>query len=338
LKYIVIGGSGFLGRYVTAELLDKGEKVVVCDLVPPPEQRAAAGQLSYVHADVRRPETLQELRMNHNDMVIHLAANQYHTAVPRKNREAYFSYTNAQGTRNVLERMAACGASRMVYFSSDMVYGKPVRLPVDEDHPKAPFGPYGHSKLASEGICEAFREQGFHITIFRPRMIIGPGRLGVLKKLFKLITNHLPVPLIGGGSNHYQMISVQDCTSAVLHAIEKGIPNQAYNLGSKQPPTVRELLQSLITCAQSRSILVSTHGGAVKSVLSGLSVVGIELLYKEQYMIADENYLVDIARAEHDLDWTPMYTDSDMINEAFLHYLSMSREYDDVSATNKEIG
>jgi nucleoside-diphosphate-sugar epimerase len=338
LKYIVVGGSGFLGRYVTAELLSKGERVVVCDLVPPPQQRASAGQLSYIHADVRRPDTLQELSMSPNDMVIHLAANQYHTAVPRKNREAYFSDTNAQGTRNVLERMAACGASRMVYFSTDMVYGKPVRLPVDEDHPKAPFGPYGLSKLASERICETFREQGFDITIFRPRMIIGPGRLGVLKKLFRLIANHLPVPLIGGGRNHYQMISVQDCTTAVLRAIEKGIPNQAYNLGSMQPPTVRELLQSVITYARSRSILVSTYGGAVKSVLSGLSVVGIELLYKEQYMIADENYLVDIARAQRELDWAPFYTDSDMIIEAFLHYMSMPREYDDLSATNKEIG
>ena len=45
-------------------------------------------------------------------------------------------------------------------------------------------------------------------------MIIGPGRLGLLKKLFFLIKNNLPVPMIGSGKNRYQFISVFDCADA----------------------------------------------------------------------------------------------------------------------------
>jgi dTDP-glucose 4,6-dehydratase len=57
-----------------------------------------------------------------------------------------------------------------------------------------------------------------NISMFRPRLIIGPGRLGILEKLFKLIDMNLPVPMIGSGKNPYQFISVFDCAEACAPA------------------------------------------------------------------------------------------------------------------------
>ncbi len=316
MKFILIGGSGFVGQHLAAELAKRGQEAVICDIAEPATPEIG----SFVRTDVTDWASVRALPLEEDDIVIHLAANQYHGRVPRRDRQAYFAHTNVCGTANILQVMEQRRAKRMIYFSTDMVYGRPSYLPIDTEHPKLPFGPYGESKRESELLCGRYRDKGARITVFRPRMIIGPGRLGVLKKLFRLIEAGLPVPLIGSGANHYQMIAVADCVQAVMRAIDLDCPNEAYNLGSKNPPTVRELLGSLITRVNSRSRLIPTPGSAVKAVLSGLSAAGVELLYKEQYMIADENYLVDISKTERELGWSPLYSDDDMLMASYSTY------------------
>ena len=43
-------------------------------------------------------------------------------------------------------------------------------------------------------------------------------------------------------------------------------------------------------------------------------------MYKEQYMIADENYLIDISETEEDLNWHPRFDDTSMLKAAFDEY------------------
>lgn len=316
-KYIVFGGDGFVGHYLIKELLQRGEKVLACDMV---QTADIYENCDFQKVDITNTDELKKVKMSADDIVIHLAARQYHLPVPREGRNEFFFEVNYQGTANILAEMAKKGCCRMIYFSTDMTYGKPQYLPVDVNHPQNPFGPYGSSKKASEDLCRQYRQKGFHITIFRPRMILGPGRLGILKKLFKLIELNLPVPMIGNGKNCYQMISVFDCVSAILKACEKGIPNSEYNLGSFNPPTVYDLLAGVIKNVGSKSMLLPTNGMLVKKCLALLGNMGIELLYKEQYEIADENYLVDIEHTMKDLDWQPEFDDTDMLYQAYEYY------------------
>ena len=74
----------------------------------------------------------------------------------------------------------------------------------------------------------------------------------------------MPVPTIGSGENHYQMVSVFDCVGAILCAIDKGIPNKEYNLGSENPPSCKELLQFVIRDSGKHSIVVPTPAKIVK--------------------------------------------------------------------------
>ncbi|MEJ7793696.1 MAG: NAD(P)-dependent oxidoreductase, partial [Gaiellaceae bacterium] len=203
------------------------------------------------------------------------------------------------------------------FFSTDMVYGAPQQLPVATDHPLRPLGPYGASKLAAEDLCAGYRRRGLAVTIFRPRLIVGPGRLGVLVKLFTLIERGRPVPLIGDGSNHFQMISVFDCVSAIEAALDEDVPNETLNLGSLDPPTVRELLERVIATAGSRSHLVPVPARPVKAILTALDALGLSPLYPEQFQIADENYLVDVSRTVTRLGWRPRYDDVDMLAAAY---------------------
>lgn len=314
MKYYVIGGSGFVGRYLVKALSERGGEVVVCDIQPSPD-----GAAEYVRLDIRDKRALAALPVGPDDIVINLAARQYHTKVPRRREEFFFS-VNTEGTRNVLEAIYAKGCRRYLMFTTDMTYGKPQYLPVDTRHPQRPFGPYGQSKKAAEEICRDYRRRGMHITIMRPRMINGPGRLGILVKLFKLIDLGLPVPTVGNGRNHYQMISVFDCVTAILCALDKGLPDKEYNLGSKDSPDIRTLLQGVIASARSRSVVIPTPGRLVKWTLGLLDRVGLTLMYPEQFMIADEEYILDISETERDLDWHPRYNDEDMLKEAYRMY------------------
>lgn len=191
---------------------------------------------------------------------------------------------NYHGTENIIHAMDRAGATSLVHYTTDMIYGHTVTHPMTEEHPVSPLGEYGLSKLRTEELAQGWRERGMRISIFRPRLIIGPGRLGILEKLFRLVDLNLPVPMIGLGRNPYQFVSVFDCAEAARLAWKAGVPNEAYNLGSLEPPPVRKLLSALITHAGSRSIRLPTPGRAVKRVLDLLDLLNMPLMDPEQYL------------------------------------------------------
>src|SRR5262249_44539548 len=163
---------------------------------------------------------------------------------------------------------AANGCHRLVPFTTHMVYGHPVVAPQNQDAPPPPPGAYGLNKLAPPDPSPPYPGRGMSISPFPPPPIIRPRRLGILARLFKLIDASLPVPMIGSGRNQYQFISVYDCASAAVSAWKAGLPNAEYNIGSDDPPSVRELLTHLIREAGSRSFLLPTPASLVKAALT----------------------------------------------------------------------
>jgi len=320
MTHFVFGAAGLTGGALVDRLISEGLDVGAVDVMPSPDDMRS--QLSWYEVDIRDPNALKTLPLGHGDMVHHLAARQYHVPVPKGGRDRYFHDVNVAGTRNILSLMSERGCREMIYFSTDMVYGIPDQVPVSSDAPLRPIGPYGESKLASERLIAEYRDQGMNISVLRPRMIIGPGRLGVLTKLFRLIRAGLPVPMIGNGKNHYQMISVFDCVTAVEQVMRHGVPNMTFNLGSEKPPQVRELLAALIAHAGSRSFLVPTPGAAVKAALSMLDSMGASLMYPEQFRIADIDCRVDVEATKSALNWSPIHNDKDMLIVSYDEYVS----------------
>ncbi len=251
-KHIVIGGSGFTGSHLVRTLLAQGQQVQTVDLLPLPAE--FSGRVVHHQLDILDTAALSRVPLDEGDVVHHLAARQFHNAVPAKEQDAWFAEVNVTGTANVLKWMRKLRQPRLIYTSTDMVYGLPESLPVPPTHRRNPLGPYGRSKAASEQLCEQARTEGYLITVLRPRMIVGPGRFGILIKLFRLMDLGLPVPTIGSGRNRYQMIAVEDVVSAILAAGEKGFPAVALSLGSGDAPPVRQLLRNTIKRIGSRSI------------------------------------------------------------------------------------
>lgn len=312
-RHVITGGSGFTGSALIRQLAPTGAKIVVFDLRPPPPE--LQDQVEYVAGDVTNPADVARLHFSADDAVYHLAARQFADDVPARGRDAWFAEVNAGGTRILVDAMQAGGARRLVFFSTDMTYGLPTQCPVSPDHPQNPLGPYGRSKLQAERIIR--EAAGVRVTIFRPRLITGPGRLGILGKLFRLIRAGLPVPMIGKGDNRYQMVGVEDCARAAIMAVEADCPPGPFNLGSATPPTTKELLQAIIRRQNSRSILLPVPSSLLKPVLAGLDKIGLTLLYPEQFGIADRDILLDTSEAERVLGWTPLEDDIDMMNAAY---------------------
>jgi dTDP-glucose 4,6-dehydratase len=322
MKHIIFGGNGFVGRYTVRGLLDAGEQVLVCDIAKddslPIYQKAA-----FQRVDITKPEDVAKVPIAADDIVHNMAARMLHPIIKKRDRYDYFYSVDYHGGVHIIDAMERAGCNRLVQFSTDMVYG-PLQTPppVRVDHPRVPIGEYSASKMAIEDYCIAKRAHGLRVSLFRPRLIIGPGRVGILGKLFHLIRLNLPVAMIGNGQNRYQMVSVFDCADAAIRSADKGIVNGEFNLGSADPPTVRQLLSGVIQRANSKSILVPTIAAPAKVLLRFLDRINLPVLVPEQFEIADHDYVVDIEPTIRMLDWMPRHGDQDMMNDAYRQFLA----------------
>lgn len=318
MQHILFGGDGFVGRQLAAKLVQDGEDVIVADIAKGDVPHYA--KCRFFQVDVTDRSSFEQLQVGADDMVYNLSAKMLSPLQIRAKRHDFLWPVNYYGTQNIMEWMAANDLAHLVHYTTDMVYGHTYTFPQDEEHPANPLGEYGLSKWKTEELAAIWRERGMRISIFRPRLIIGPGRLGILSKLFKLVDYNLPVPMIGSGRNPYQFISVFDCAEAARLAWKCGVPNEAYNLGSDDPPPVRKLLGDLIRHASSRSFLLPTPAWAVKRTLDLFDLVNLPIMDPEQYLIADEMCILDCSKAKQQLGWSAEYRDEDMLISAYDEY------------------
>jgi len=317
-RWVLIGGAGLTGLKIAEELIEMNiskSNIIIADLKN--SLRKINLQVTLIECDISK-NIIPKFKKD--DVIIHLAARQYHTKIPKRNQLDWFREVNVVGTKNIINQCIKFNVKGLIYFSTDMVYGIPNYIPLNSAHPKTPIGPYGKSKLEAEMICIESRKRGLPITILRPRLIMGKGRLGIMEKLFKAISLNRPVPLIGRGNNCYQMVSVEDCSKAAILSVKYNFPNCELNLGSEVGPNIKKLLNFLIHTVNSKSILIPLPAFPLKIILTILEKIGLPILHKEQYKIADKNYIVDISDTYSKIRWKPKQSDTDMIVEAYKHW------------------
>lgn len=175
-RVLVTGGAGRLGRSVVRGLADAGHEVVSVDRVPIDGLPARQRELDLLDAGATRELFLQE----RPDAVVHLAA----IAVPFSSPDAEIFATNTALAFGVLESSLAAGVGALLVASSPTVIGygaphgwEPTALPIDEEHPVAPWNGYALSKVAVEELVRtAVRAHGDRIRLgaFRPCYVVAP--------------------------------------------------------------------------------------------------------------------------------------------------------------------
>ena len=303
MRHIIIGGDGFVGAPPCPRASRERASGLLSRISARAQTRFTKRYRS-VRVDITDPATFDALEISGHDVIHNMAARMLSPILPRKQRRAFFWPVNTDGVAHLLEHMERKGASRLVHFTTDMVYGHSKAIPQTEDHPVEPLGPYGESKRVTEDMCREYRAKAMkNIRVSSPPY----HRTGAGSESWRSCSGWSmrawPVPMIGSGRNPYQFVSVYDCASAAICAWKAGFPNSEYNIGSAEPPPVRELLGRLVREAGSRSLLLPTPAWAVKTALNTLDFLNMPLMDPEQYLIADEYCVLDCSRAKREIGW-----------------------------------
>ena len=268
-RLFLTGGTGFIGQWLIQTIQranDRlGSQIEVITLSRDP-QRALANQ----------PQVFgrQDIQLLHGDMTsfsppdgpldlcIHAATD---VADPGRTGDALRTFDAiVNGTRRVLDLAHAKGVKRFLLTSSGAVYGPqpPELTHVPESYTGAPdmlqiSAAYGNAKRAAEWLTCAYSAQagngsGMETTIARIFALIGPGIAldgpFAAGNFVRDILAQKPIVIEGDGCPVRSYLYMADLCVWLLRLLESGQSGQAYNVGSEQPLSIRELAEELV-CA-----------------------------------------------------------------------------------------
>lgn len=331
MKFLVTGGSGFLGINLIRYLHHKGHEIVSLDLVKfdYPDMN---NKIKHVVGDIRDKSKVKDL-MQGIDMVVHTAA-----ALPLYKPEEIFS-TDVDGTRILLEAAKEFNVKRFIHISSTAVYGIPDHHPLKEDDKLDGVGPYGQAKILAEEECLKFRKERMCVPILRPKSFIGPERLGVFDLLFDWARDGKGFPMIGNGKNRYQLLDVEDlCEATYLCAtLDPKIVNDTFNIGAKEFKTMREDYQAVLDYAGHGKKIVGLPEKPIIFTLRFLEALKLSPLYKWVYETASKDSFVSIEKAETILGFKPKYSNQDALLRNYKWYLEHIDEFKNTSGISHRV-
>lgn len=246
-KVLVTGGAGFIGSTLVDLLLRLGSKVVVYDNFDDFYAGKEANIAHYmtdknftvINGDILDFERL-EAAARGVDVVFHEAA-QAGVRYCNEHLEKA-NNVNVTGTLNVLLAARKNRVSKLVYASSSSVYGKPVRVPMDEEHPQSPPNLYGSTKLAGEKYSLSFHKTfGLPVVCLRYFSVYGPrGRPDMVVSSFaRSIADGRRPQIFGDGSQSRDFTYVSDVVSATaMSAMSDNAVGQVLNVGYGQDHSI----------------------------------------------------------------------------------------------------
>ena len=311
----ISGGAGFLGLHVARRLVADGSDVRILDLAPLDDARLE-GVVEEIRGDVRVTADVRKLVAD-ADVVVHAAA-----ALPIQSSRYAIRSVNVQGTAQVLTAALEAGVRRAVVISSTAVYGVPEKHPIEETDPLVGVGWYGESKIDAERLCADLARRGLETVIVRPKTFVGPERLGVFEILFDWIREGRRVPILGDGSNRYQLLAVEDLVDAVVRCFDAPVAGEALNVGAGVFGTVREDLEALCAHAGSGARLRPIPAKPAELVLRGLELAHLSPLAEWHYRTAYRDSFVSIDKARTLLGWEPRLSNAETLCATYDWYMA----------------
>lgn len=231
-QILIVGGAGFIGRWVTKRLLTDGYNVVVAGRRAAVELESGARYCQIRNSDYRDLVPFGPFRT-----IIDLA----YTSLPQTSYEDPVKDIQENLPRfvNLLQFAVQQNCERFIFLSSGgTVYGQAQRLPIDELHPLNPISPYGITKLATEKYAAMFfAHYGLKYICLRPGNVYGPGQLpfrgqGFIATAVGAALTGKELVLFGKSGGVRDYIHVDDTASAIVAAISHGVCGEVYNVGS----------------------------------------------------------------------------------------------------------
>lgn len=314
MAVLVCGGAGYIGSHTVAELLDRGEEVVVVDNLQKGHKDAVLGGKLMI-GDLRDDAFMDTVfRENQIDAVIQFAAD---SLVGESVTDPLKYYkNNVVSTLCLLDKMRTYGVDKIVFSSTAATYGEPKNIPILETDPTVPTNPYGQTKLAVEMAlkwCE--KAYGIQYTALRYFNAAGAHISGKIGEDHAPESHLIPIILQAalGQREHIAIfgtdydtpdgtcirdyIHVTDLADAHLLALDKmrkdGKSN-TYNLGNGNGFSVKEVIE-------------------LARQVTGIAIPSVE----SERRAGDPAVLVASSeKAQKELNWKPRYNDLATIIES----------------------
>lgn len=292
MKYLITGGTGFLGSYVAKQLLEQGDGVVLYSRSAP-----KANSMGEVLSDEQISELVYEegdltdlcrlihvCQDNGVDMIIHIAG----MLLDACNRNPIKAVqTNILGTLNCFETARILGMKRVVWASSNSAVGTKKGLPeiIPNDAPHSPTTIYGKTKDFNEFMSRYYHEAyGLEVIGLRYNVIYGKGRRRGGANYIKHMLNDpaLGIPsVVDNADDTPNFVYVEDAARATILATKCPYRREAYNIGGEYM-SMRDLRDYVLTILPDAQIELEA-GDTDLAWKFDMSVEKEELGYEPQY-------------------------------------------------------
>ncbi len=226
MRYLITGGSGYIGGRLTDVLVEREETegIVNVDVNPPAKTHQ---KVEFVKGDVRDSAQIRKLLEHHEvDALVHLAF----LLNPIRD-EAMMYDVDVNGTEAVLRAAAEAGTKQVLVTTSATAYGAFADnpKPITEDWPVrgVPDFSYARDKTEADRLCQLWA--GNHpdrvMTIVRPCIVLGPNVDNYIVRTW----NNSPFPLPDGVDEDVQFVHEDDVATALIKLLDEKAPG-AYNL------------------------------------------------------------------------------------------------------------
>lgn len=332
MKVLVTGGAGYIGSHTVRELVEGGHEVTILDTLELGYRQAVAAlgmADKLVVGDTSDGALLDKIFQEHKpEAVIHFAAYK-NPGESVKNPSKYFK-NNFCGTISLLDAMVRNQVKYFVFSSTCAIFGNPQQLPVNEENNVPnPESPYGESKLLVEKALKwydtAYDLKSISLRYFNVAGAAFDAKIG---EDWSMTQNLIPLTLKAAlgvadvikvfGSDYptrdgtcvRDYIHVVDLATAHIAALEsvmKTNQSSAYNLGTGNGSTVKEVIDTA-------------------KRISGVDFKVVEAPRRPGDPMA---IWADSAKAERELGWKAKYSLEDMVSSAYNWHKSHTKGWND---------
>lgn len=329
-NFLITGGAGFYGSILKKELINDGDFCVSIDLE---NDNFAHENFVAIKGDIRNKELLDEVCAKYKfDAIFHCAALLAHEV---KDKNDLWT-SNVDGTKNIAEFAIKNECKKIIFISSNCLWGQNFDYQVTEEEIPNPIELYGKSKLEGENILLSYKDK-LNSVIFRSPTIIDEGRLGLLSLLFEFIDENRKVPLVGDGNNKYQFIYAKDMVAAMKLALNYD-KTEIFNIGSDNVKTFNDVYKYVIEKSNSKSRLLHFPKTLMTICMKICFVLRISPLGPYQYKMISSSFVFDTSKIKNELKFVPTLSNEEMLLKSYNYYHSNRKEIEsrkDVSAHNR---
>lgn len=291
MRYLVMGGTGFIGSHLVDELADCSEPVRVLSRgLTTQAQWPRQPGVEFVAADFSGAAGV-EAAVRGCEVVFHLVS----TTLPKSSNEnpLFDLETNVGGTLGLLEAARRNGVKKIVFISSGgTVYGRPRATPIPEGHPTDPICAHGVAKLAIEKYLHLYHAlHGLDYCVLRVANAYGARQRaeqaqGAVGVLLERALGGGAFEIWGDGSVIRDYVYVTDVARALVEAARYRGDGKVFNIGTGRGTSLNEL------------------AGFVEQA-SGRKV---QRVYRPARLFDVGENVLDVTRARAQLGWSPRVT------------------------------